>query len=198
MFFGVQSYVKQLNYFVHVSDVFDKDEVEKILDLEDLNNFKKGRVGRESPEGVVDEKVRDSEIIWINPDENSIWLFQKFGHLTSMVNNDHFMYSLKGFDAFQYTRYKPNGHYNWHIDSHSHYLEVDRKISATIVLSDPSEYEGGEFEIILNGQVETPHVLKPKIGDVIFFASWLPHRVRPVISGVRKSLVAWIVGDRIC
>lgn len=72
----------------------------------------------------------------------------------------------------------------------------ERKISASIMLTDPKKYEGGEFELITNGNIEEPFVVKPNKGDVIFFASWMPHRVRPVTSGVRKSLVCWVMGER--
>jgi predicted 2-oxoglutarate/Fe(II)-dependent dioxygenase YbiX len=46
----------------------------------------------------------------------------------------------------------------------------------------------------MNGRVDEPFVAKAEIGDVIFFDSRMPHRVRPVTSGVRKSLVCWIMG----
>jgi PKHD-type hydroxylase len=73
-----------------------------------------------------------------------------------------------------------------------------RKISVVILLSDPEEYDGGEFEICLNGNLDSIESMKPKAGDVIFFASWMPHRVAPVTRGTRKSLVAWVMGKREC
>ena len=39
-------------------------------------------------------------------------------------------------------------------------------------------------------------VLKPKKGDIVFFASWMPHRVRPVTLGTRRSIVSWILGKK--
>ena len=108
------------------------------------------------------------------------------------------MYDIDGFDSFQYTKYKNKQHYNWHFDCFTEYHVYERKMSAVILLSDPSKYGGGELQIVTDGNIEKPVSIKPPIGSVIFFASWMPHRVVPVKSGVRKSLVAWIMGKRSC
>lgn len=194
MFF-VNRYNKPLNYFCVVNDVFNDEEVEKIIALEDLQKFTKGAVG-DVNKGQVSENTRDSDVMWIYPEENSIWLFEKFANLVSHVNYDHFLYDIDGFDSFQYTRYREEEHYTWHCDSFGSYQNFERKISASILLTDPNHYEGGEFEIVLGGNVNNPVIVKPKKGDVIFFASWMPHRVTPVKSGVRKSLVCWVLGKR--
>ena len=106
------------------------------------------------------------------------------------------MYDIEGFENFQYTVYrsKDKQHYDWHIDAGNTSSPFERKISASLILTDPSKYEGGEFECVMNGRVDEPFVAKGEIGDVIFFDSGMPHRVRPVTSGVRKSLVCWIMG----
>lgn len=196
--FWLNKFNKQLNYFCLVNDVFTKDEIEQIYALEDLQSFSRGKVGSDSdPSGEVKEEQRTSDIMWIYQDNRSNWLFYKFGALVSNVNTDHFMYDIEGFDNFQYTRYREGEFYNWHLDINPAYSNYERKISASIILSDPEEYEGGEFQIIYNGRVDEPVSLKPNKGDVIFFASWMPHRVAPIISGVRKSLVCWINGKRL-
>ena len=64
-----------------------------------------------------------------------------------------------------------------------------RKISMTLLLSDPSTFEGGELEFMSRGKR-----VKLKQGQAVFFASWLQHRVKPVIRGERKSLVMWFGG----
>ena len=198
--FGINRYQKILNYFCVVNDVFSAEEVEKIIGLEDLQKFQKGAIGV-SGRGDVNTEKRDSEIMWVDANPNSMWFYEKFSNLIGHVNQDHFMYDVEGFEPFQYTLYRgnenENHHYDWHCDYANQYLNFERKISASIMLTDPQEYEGGEFEIVLNGQVNNPLSLKPKKGDVIFFASWMPHRVTPVKSGIRKSVVCWISGKRL-
>lgn len=193
--YPVQRYARVLNRFCVATKAFTKEEVEKILDLEDLQKFQKGAVGG-GGKGQVTKKTRDSDVMWVMHDQNSDWLYQKFANLISAVNYDHFMYDIDGFENFQYTVYKSKDkqHYDWHIDAGNTSSSFERKISATLVLTDPNKYEGGEFECVMHGRVDEPFVAKPEIGDVIFFDSRMPHRVRPVTGGVRKSLVCWVMG----
>ena len=67
----------------------------------------------------------------------------------------------------------------------------------TIWLNDPDEYEGGEFDIETKSPLEEIRydTLKLSKGSIVIFPSnkvW--HRVRPVTSGERKSLVGWFSG----
>ena len=66
-----------------------------------------------------------------------------------------------------------------------------RKISMTCLLSDPSEFTGGDL-MFSDAVAEKP--LQLKQGQAIFFASFLRHKVAPVKKGVRKSLVMWFGG----
>jgi PKHD-type hydroxylase len=196
MHYGIQKYNKILTQYCVINNVFNDEEVDRIIDLEDLQKFAKGKIGGSDSEGVILESTRDSDVMWINHDPSSDWLFSKFASLVSNVNGDFFMYNIHGFDMFQYTVYRKNEHYNWHIDMGHMSTNFERKISASIILTDPKKYDGGEFDLITNGNIEEPITLKPNKGDVVFFASWMPHRVRPVTSGVRKSLVCWVMGER--
>lgn len=195
--YAVPQYTKTLNEFCVANGAFSQEDVDRIIDLEDLQKFQRGSVGGGSA-AQVNKRLRDSDVQWIHHDMNSDWLFAKFAQLTSMVNYDHFMYAIDGFDAFQYTVYraKSKQHYDWHQDSGGPWSKFERKLSAVIILSDPKDYEGGEFQCVMNGRVDDPVTLKPPRGDVIFFPSWMPHRVTPVTKGVRKSLVCWVMGER--
>lgn len=190
-------YRRALPCFKVVDNYFTPDEVDKIVDLEELQKFSKGTFG---PEGQQqsDEEARNSDISWIYPDAQSQWVFDKFGILLGHVNHDVFMYDIDGFDYFQYTRYKKKQHYDWHFDRFMEYSTWERKISAIIMLSDPEEYKGGELDIVAGGNPEKPTTIKPSKGSVVFFASWMVHRVRPVTSGTRKTLVTWVMGKTTC
>ena len=75
--------------------------------------------------------------------------------------------------------------------------KLTRKLSITIWLNDPDEYEGGEFDIEVLGPREKGkryETLKLSKGSIVIFKSDKWHRVRPVTSGVRKSLVTWFRG----
>ena len=71
-------------------------------------------------------------------------------------------------------------------------IEMERKLSISLLLSDPDEYEGGELEFRYYDKNYA--FVKPDAGTGVIFPSWLPHRVHPVKSGIRRSLVAWMDG----
>ena len=73
-----------------------------------------------------------------------------------------------------------------------------RKISMTVNLNKPDEYEGGNLKFDLG-----PHLKEERFkvfddmrtqGSVIIFPSFMYHCVTPVISGTRFSLVLWLLG----
>ena len=170
---------------------FTPEEVEKLLFIEKLLNFKKGEIGN----GEVTEH-RDSNIAWLQPDNNTSWVFDRVAYLTSKVNYDLFMSDIKCIPTIQYTKYESltEQHYDWHVDEYSTYKDSQRKISGVAILTGPDEYEGGELEIITNGNPAQSVKLKPELGEVVFFASSMPHKVHPVTGGVRKSIVFWAEG----
>ena len=65
-------------------------------------------------------------------------------------------------------------------------------MSVTIQLSDPKDYEGGEFEFESGiDQLPPEHTEK---GTVLIFPSFYKHQVRPITKGTRHALVSWIEG----
>ena len=72
--------------------------------------------------------------------------------------------------------------------------ELIRKLSFSMQLSGPDDYEGGNLQFQLdNGEC----IFAPRQkGAVILFDSRLRHRVLPITKGIRKSLVGWCNGPR--
>lgn len=94
----------------------------------------------------------------------------------------------------QFTEYHASegGKYDWHHDvDWNNNSGIDRKLSLTVQLSDPSDYDGGDFEF---SEVEQLPTSAKQQGTVMVFPSYLAHRVTPVTRGVRRSLVAWFSG----
>lgn len=189
--YHVSKYRLATPQFFHCKGCFTREEMENISYLEDLQKFERGKVGPNQDRN----EVRNSEISWLNPDRNTEWLFAKYSELSSQVNRDFFLLDIEGFHNFQYTVYKPDQHYTWHFDVDLGWQPYVRKISGVIMVSNPEmDFEGGEFQIVPNGDIENPMTVNMQQGDVVFFASWMPHRVKPVTSGKRKTLVGWIMG----
>ena len=162
------------------------------------NNLKleSAKVGGEDKKDT-DKPTRKSEICWINDSNLSMELFNSI----NICNSENWSYDLDGCDGLQYGTYSGGGYYDWHVDVEQKVKFMDgkylaRKLSMTIWLNDPDEYEGGEFDL----EVKGPHrdlrydTFKLSKGSIIIFPSYMWHRVRPVTSGVRKSLVTWFRG----
>ena len=141
----------------------------------------------------ANKSVRSSDVAWLSGNEaiqDILW-----GYVKS-ANENAFHVQVENICDIQYTEYHAveNGHYDWHIDVNwDGDLPLDRKLSVTVQLSDASEYVGGDFEF---SECETPNNLSKAKGTVLVFPSYLQHRVLPITSGTRKSLVAWFEGPR--
>lgn len=193
--YQVRSITKNFPKHCFVEDAFSPDEVEKIIALEDLQKFKKGVVGRKDDEPIYSTKDRDSKIQWLEPNPSTEWLFNKLSDLIPKVNYDFFMHCITQMEHLQYTIYEKDQHYDWHIDSwDDQIIPMTRKISYSVLLSNPDEYEGGELEIVPFGMFHKSILVKPKAGSVVFFDSLFPHKVHPVKNGTRKTLVSWVMG----
>lgn len=75
-----------------------------------------------------------------------------------------------------------------------------RKLSMSICLSDSSDYQGGDFKILVQEEKDpikvnefTIEELKPQ-GSIIVFPSDQYHCVNPITKGTRYSLVVWCLG----
>ncbi len=159
------------------------DECQAVIALGETLPRTDGRVE------LGEESYRVSHIAWIEPQPESHWLFHRLGMLFVEAGR-HFGLELTGFiDALQYTVYGAEQHFDWHMDLGPGTTSL-RKLSMTLQLSDANDYQGGMLEFI---NAPTLSQSRP-VGSAIFFPSYLAHRVTPVESGVRRSLVAWACG----
>jgi PKHD-type hydroxylase len=149
------------------------------------------KVGGNQGIQVVNKIMRRSQVSWLSNSQETEWLFEKLGHIASRLNLDHFGFDLDGFgEKLQLTNYdqSENGMYGWHQDCGD---LVSRKLSLSLQLTEPSEYEGGNLQIMTGGE---PKNAKKQRGIVIAFPSYVLHQVTPVTQGSRQSLVAWVSG----
>ena len=141
--------------------------------------------------GVIDIKTRTSHISWI-PFKKMPEMYKDIEKIMKQTNGNHFGFNEMQLTEYaQYTEYPEGGFYDWHVDNdvNCQHEPPVRKISMTCLLSHESEFEGGDLELIKEGKIA-----KIKQGQAIFFASFIRHRVTPVIKGNRKSLVMWFGG----
>jgi len=181
--------INQTNYY-YFKEGLDLIFVKKVEDLAATYPY---TVGTTVGNDETAYSIRNSQIKWINPTDDSQWLYDKIINMVVEANASMWGFNLYSVvDSIQYTKYSEGGgHYDWHMDigpgSISH-----RKVSITTQLSDPSEYEGGDLELWYGGEI----IKIPKNkGLTVIFPSFTMHRVTPITKGTRKSLVLWVGGE---
>lgn len=172
-----------------VENFFSPEEVSKILST--FNDREKS-AAEVTHERSNQPELRKSTVTFIQPDdEGHTSLIHKIAQLAIQINQQRYGFDLSGiYEPLQIAQYGVEDFFDWHTDfSNGH--ASNRKLSLSVQLSDASEYEGGHLQFQINqNQINAP---KSK-GTVVIFPSFIQHRVTPITSGIRKSLVAWITG----
>jgi len=163
--------------------------------------------------GTRADPMRRSIVRWLDfADLDLLWLYRRIESKILQANAEGFGYQLQhSFSPdIQFTEYhgSDEGHYDWHTDNASTMrAPFDRKLSFVLQLSSRTPqpgglmrharpgYTGGEFELDPNADPLPPGAYTDA-GDALIFRSSLKHRVKPVTSGTRYTLVTWIKGPR--
>jgi PKHD-type hydroxylase len=175
-----------------VGPLFTPEQCQDIINMGHQQKSEEARVGSVEKNSTYDTKMRITTISWI-PFKAMPDMYRIIEKTMKQVNGNHFGYEgMQITEIAQFTEYPKGGFYDWHMDA-----EVDcrlepsvRKISMTILLSDPSEFIGGDLEFMAEGN-KPPQLLQ---GQAIFFCSLIRHRVAKVKKGIRRSLVMWFGG----
>ena len=156
-------------------------------------------VGSDNAGAKLNNEVRSSTIRWVDPTvASSKFIHNLLFDFATQANRNAFGFNITSLHQIQYTIYEgeQQDFYNWHFDTFwANSGQYDRKVSLTVQLSHPEDYEGGEFQ--LDSQYIQPDSIQLKNrGTVLAFPSVIQHRVLPVTKGIRKSLVAWVEGPK--
>ena len=196
----------------HYTDI--PEEMVNIL-VKDIEKFNENMGDSKLHGDAVNKDIRDSKNAWV-PTHH--WIGGFLWHYIERANRENYLFDLSNIDgeSMQYTQYDVGQYYKWHSDSDlsTHYLpstmghrgvdvaqdfinkecELVRKLSFVFQLSDPSEYEGGQLQLLQEDG--KPYFAPAKRGTMILFDSRTKHRVLKVTKGTRRSIVGWVVGPR--
>ena len=172
-----------------IEPIFTEKLCKEIIDLSSTLKKKQGKIWNKD---VGEQKrIRQSTISWL-PFNKMQPMYDDLIDLVQKINRNHFGFSnVQITETAQVSEYSKGQFYHSHTDSA---IDMDteppvRKLSMTLLLNDPSEFEGGNLEIA------GKNMSHMKQGHAAIFASFLQHRVTPVTKGVRKSLVVWFNGE---
>ncbi len=140
---------------------------------------------------VLNKNIRKSKNTWI---PTYHWIGGWLWHYVEMANRNNFLYDISFIESesMQYASYGVGENYLRERTAIEN--ELVRKISFSLQLSDPDDYEGGNIQFI--DESDKSYIAPRQKGSLIIFDSRTKHRVCKVRSGVRKSIVGWVVGPR--
>jgi len=151
---------------------------------------------------------RNSKVVWLDEP----WIYKAIQPFVHTANrNAGWNFEWDWSETAQFTQYKKGMHYNWHRDGSAEpypsgrgafWQGKIRKLTSVLVLSNPSEYKGGELEFQFQAEdpqfnkgrkIKVANEVAPK-GSIIVFPSFVWHRVKSVTKGVRYSMPTWHLG----
>jgi predicted 2-oxoglutarate/Fe(II)-dependent dioxygenase YbiX len=173
--------------FMAVKEAIPRDACAKLIaGIEQVDGVEAGIGGTEG-RGVIDKEIRDVM-------RTSLPTFKGIGAtlcgIGMQVNQDAWKFDVTHANQTDYLKYDKDGHYSAHIDTFFSDLSAPcRKLTVLAFLND--DFEGGRLFI----QVGHEKMYPPQsVGTVLVFPSFLVHGVEPVTSGIRRSIVTWLVG----
>jgi len=216
------------NYVWQAPSFFSPQEIADLHHAADKLPFQVGQIGESNNDkdsqiegGDENLEIRSSQVKWFVLEQGHMpdHLLKKIHDATNMANADaRWNHQWESMENPQYTIYneQPNrkgDFYTWHTDAgpKPYASGLHRKLSMTIQLNTPDEYEGGHFQwlephrefdqmkgqtpnINMTNSMRTLPFSMREIGSVAVFPSFLYHQVTPILSGTRKSLVVWFTG----
>jgi hypothetical protein len=144
---------------------------------------------------IIDKNIRNVSHSWL-PFDKFDWLYSLLEEEIKNINWLNFKFVLNSMEKIDYLEYHAGdeaGKYEAHIDGS---INSNRKLSFSVLLSDPSEYDGGD--LIIYEIPKNPMIIPKRKGMITFFPSNVVHEVTPVTRGVRRSIVSWIQGPVFC
>ena len=168
-------------------NAFSSESCTKIISEFEKQNLQEATLGSGKEESV-DKKIRDTKKVVQN---NDTGLGATLTGIGIQANSYKWNFNITKSNQSEFLQYGKEGHFASHVDT---FLEEfnnkeTRKISVILILND--DYEGGKFYLQVGNEKVYPRQEK---GDVIIFPSFFLHGVEPVTSGIRRSVITWLVG----
>lgn len=174
--------------FLQARNVFSGEECDRIIEVGSRLTLEKGLVT--APD--LQPEARDSSVALIAQGPGTLWIYDRLFAVVSDFNRKLWRFELTGSERMQFSRYGPGEYYDWHMDLAARGNFSLRKLTVTMQLSDPDNYEGGGLEVNIGS---SSSVGSRERGSLVAFPSYALHRVLAVESGARHALSVWFVGE---
>jgi len=170
------------------------DQMDRYLDIlkSDEGHFRKELINHPGSPGVA--KKDKFRVCDIHPVREGSTIHDIGKSLFNVINDRNYQFDINTYE-FQILRYNLGGNFEWHCDyGIAPNKNVWRKLSMSIQLSDPEDYEGGE--LILVDYFNRHCQIDNQKGDCVIFDSRCPHKASHITKGTRYVLVGWASGPK--
>ena len=174
---------------VHIPNVLSQEQVTRCRDVMSRAAWVDGRVTA----GYQSSVVKDNRQLAENSPEA-----REMGEMivAALERNPLFITAALPLRVFPplFNRYEGGENFGAHLDNSIRQipgtpLRVRTDISATLFLSAPEDYDGGELMI---DDVYGTHAVKLGAGDMVVYPASSLHHVKPVTRGVRLASFFWV------
>ncbi len=174
---------------VSIPEVLNPEQVKKTREILDKAEWVDGRVtaGHQSAKAKVNLQV---------PENHPASREAGDMILKALGQNTHFISAALPLHVFPplFNRYRVGQSFGTHVDNAIRHIpntpvRIRTDLSATLFLSSPDEYEGGELTIEDTYGIQS---VKLPAGHMVLYPASSLHHVTPVISGARTASFFWI------
>jgi PKHD-type hydroxylase len=204
------------NFYWCFEKVLSNEFCDKVIKFGKAQNISKGKISAEieaerkqnkisKKQDKEYKKIRNSNVSFLSHQ----WLYDEiWPYIIAANTNAEWNFEFDWAEPAQFTVYDKKQHYTWHTDAFTspyneefpaNYFGKIRKLSMVCSLSDPVDYKGGDLELDFRNredgkpQINNCTYIKQR-GSIVVFPSTIWHRVKPITSGTRYSLVLWFLG----
>ena len=178
-------------FVVHRENFLSLSQCQKLMRYLETGESMDSELAGNYKDNLVNKEVRNNKEVIINNEQ----LNNKLKMVFELSNQSIWKFNIQELEKVRILKYENGGKYKWHTDCGAKETST-RKLTAIVQLSDETKYEGGNLEFGITDKSGKNNYTAPRTqGSVIIFPSFLSHRVTPIISGKRYSLITWMNGD---
>ena len=152
------------NAFMVWDDAFTTGELDSVEAYGDRMLHQEAGLAEE---GNIDHGIRSTRIAWLAHNRETSALYERIIQMVHRLNSEAYHFEVTGLENIQYTVYRDTegGYYHWHID-HGPHNPMPGKISLSIQLTDPSQYEGCDLQFMVSNTIGVaPRKRGSRLGD---------------------------------
>ena len=183
--------------WVYFKKYFTKDFCDKVIKLALEVPATESTLGFNSAK--TDSSIRRSKLRWLDPKNPKFqFIFDAYWQVALKANREWFKFNVLDLPPLQFTEYDSS--YQGEYKSHQDVFWINptqnhRKLSMIIQLTDDTTYTGGDLELENVGEMPNKADVRTQ-GTALLFPSFIYHKLTPVITGKRYSLVGWFEGPK--